>query len=292
MPDPGTRHRMPPAANRFFALGLAMLLGGVQPAGAAAALRDGEADVIHFAFATQLGSGIYSIAGRTLQVYRIPLAWTLAEPGDGRPGVRLRLPVSVGLYDFAPRDVIDSGLPDQLDTFTAAGGIELDFPLGEGWHVFPYAEAGRAWDRDSSADATLYSASLHARREWPAGELLQRLQAGIVYAAVDLASGAGTSDMVMIEAGFEIRQPLGFRYGGAGADGGLYLLGEWYADRPGDPLVDSAGGSPLPVQFEIGLTLGGRTPARIWKLPLPRIGLGYRFGDGVSIYRLVLGAPF
>jgi hypothetical protein len=292
MPDPVTRHRMPPAANRFSCLALAMLLGGVQAADAAATLRDGEADVIHFAFATQLGSGIYSIAGRTLQVYRIPLAWTLAEPEDGRPGLRLRLPVSVGLYDFAPRDVIDSGLPDHLDTFTAAGGIELDFPLGEGWHVIPYAEAGRAWDHNSVADATLYSASLHARRAWQAGQRLRSFQAGIVYAAVDLASGAGTSDMVMIESGFETRQPLGFRYGGVAADGGLYLLGEWYADRPGDPLVGSAGGSQLPVQFEVGLTLGGQGPARIWKLPLPRIGLGYRFGDGVSIYRLVFGAPF
>jgi hypothetical protein len=292
MLEPGTRERSSSAANRITGVTLAVLLAGLQPADAATTLSGGEADVIHFAFATQLGSGIYSIAGRTLQVYRIPLAWTLAEPEDGRPGVRLRLPVSVGLYDFAPRDVIDSGLPDHLDTFTAAGGIELDFPLGDGWHVLSYAEAGRAWDRGSDADATLYSASLYTLREWPAGERLRRFQAGIVYAGVDLASGAGTSDMVKVEAGFETRQPLGFRYGGAGADGGLYLLAEWYADRPGDPVVRSASDTRLPVQFEIGLTLGGRTPARIWKLPLPRLGLGYRFGDGVSVYRLVFGAPF
>jgi len=292
MLDPGTRAPVPSAANRIAFLGLALLLAAPQPADAAAALREGEADVIHFAFATQLGSGVYSVNGRTLQVYRVPLAWTLAEPEDGRPGVRLRLPVTVGLYDFAARDMIDSGLPDHLDTFSAVGGIELDFPLDDGWHVIPYAEAGRAWDLGGDADAALYSASLHARREWPSGERLQRLQAGILYAGVDLASGAGTSDMVKVEAGFETRKPLGFQYGGAGADGGLYLLAEWYADRPGEPVVRSAGDSQLPVQFEVGLTLGGRTPARIWKLPLPRIGLGYRFGDGVSVYRLVFGAPF
>jgi hypothetical protein len=274
---------------RFF---LAALLGGCQAAIAADALRTGEADVIHFAFATQLGSGIYSVGGRTLQVYRVPLAWTIAEPTEDRPGVRLRLPLALGLYDFAPRDMIDSGLPDHLDTFSAAGGIELDFPLGKGWHVLPYAEAGRAWDRGSDADATLYSASVHARREWLAGERLRRLQAGIVYAGVDLASGAGSSDMVKVEAGFEARRLLDFRYGGAAADGGLYLLAEWYADRPGEPVVRSTAGHSLPFQLEAGLTIGGRSPARVWKLPLPRVGLGYRFGDGVSVYRLVLGAPF
>jgi hypothetical protein len=30
----------------------------------------------------------------------------------------------------------------------------------------------------------------------------------------------------------------------------------------------------------------------LWGLPVPRIGLAYRFGDGVSVYRLVFGSPF
>lgn len=178
----GTRGPLSSVAARIVYFALAALPAGCQRADAATALRDNEADVIHFAFATQLGSGVYAIAGRTIQVHRLPTAWTIAEPGDGRPGVRLRLPATFGLYDFAARDVVDSGLPDRLDTFSAAGGIELDFPLAHDWHVIPYAEAG--------------------------------------------------------------------------------------------------------------LTLGGRSPARIWKLPLPRIGLAYRFGDGISVYRLVFGAPF
>jgi hypothetical protein len=288
----GIRGPLSSVAVRIVYFALATLPAGCQRADAATALRDNEADVIHFAFATQLGSGVYAIAGRTIQVYRLPIAWTIAEPGDGRPGVRLRLPATFGLYDFAARDVVDSGLPDRLDTFSAAGGIELDFPLAHDWHVTPYAEAGRAWDRGSDADATLYSVSLHGRREWLAGDRFLRLQAGIVYAGVDFVGPAGADDLLKLEAGFETRLPLNFEFGGAGADGGPYLLAEWYADRPGEPVVRSAGGSRLPLQFEVGLTLGGRSPARIWKLPLPRIGLAYRFGDGISVYRLVFGTPF
>jgi hypothetical protein len=31
---------------------------------------------------------------------------------------------------------------------------------------------------------------------------------------------------------------------------------------------------------------------RLWGIPLPRVGLGYRFGEGLSVYRLVLGSPY
>jgi ribonuclease Z len=41
------------------------------------------------------------------------------------------------------------------------------------------------------------------------------------------------------------------------------------------------------------MSLQGRTePLRLWRIPLPRIGLGYRFGDDLSVYRLVFGTPF
>jgi len=30
----------------------------------------------------------------------------------------------------------------------------------------------------------------------------------------------------------------------------------------------------------------------LWRIPLPRVGFGYRFGDGVSVYRIVFGSPY
>ncbi|MBS1200139.1 MAG: hypothetical protein H6R27_817 [Proteobacteria bacterium] len=260
---------------------------------AAAELREAEADVVHFAFATQLGSGVYAVNGRTLQIYRLPVSWRLSEPADGRPGIRLRLPVTIGLYDFEPRDMIDSGIPERLDTLSVAGGIELDFELGGDWHLLPYVEAGRAWEAASATDATLYSAALHLHREWERGDQLRRLYTGIVYAGVDLDGSLGTADLLKVEAGAESRRPLGFDLAGEQADSGVYLLAEWYPDQPEQPVVRSAEGSnDLPFQVEIGVTLGTTEPVRVWGLPLPRVGLAYRFGEGLSVYRLVFGAPF
>lgn len=284
---------MPRLRRRLLACAC-LLLGAGQPRAMAAEVQpfsEGEAQLAHFAFASQLGSGIYSVSGRTLQIYRLPIGWMVAEPRERRPGLRLKLPTTVGLYDFKARDVIDTGLPRQLDTLTLALGVELDFPVGE-WHLLPYLEGGRAWDAGGDADATLYSASVHARRDWPRDEHLWRFSAGVVYAGLKLDGSGNDADLVKLEAGFETRRPVGFDIAGQTAEGGAYLLAEWYADRPEEVVARSTGGDRFPAQAEIGLTLGTRPVLRLWGLPLPRIGLAYRFGDGVSVYRLVFGAPF
>jgi hypothetical protein len=64
-----------------------------------------------------------------------------------------------------------------------------------------------------------------------------------------------------------------------------------YTDTPGGP-ADGEGASGSDAQMEIGVTFGTIEPLRIWRIPLPRVGLGYRFGDELSVFRFVLGAPF
>ena len=46
------------------------------------------------------------------------------------------------------------------------------------------------------------------------------------------------------------------------------------------------------LQGEIGSTLGTGEPLRIAGVTLPRIGLGYRFGEDLSVFRLVIGERF
>ena len=45
-------------------------------------------------------------------------------------------------------------------------------------------------------------------------------------------------------------------------------------------------------QYEIGATLAIKKPSKFWNITNPRIGIGYRFGDDLSVFRLVIGSPF
>jgi len=273
-------------------LGVAFLASGHALDAHADALRQAERDFVNFAFATQLGSGIYTVDGRTVQIYRLPFARQLSEAEDGRPGVRLALPVTVGLFDFKLGDIVEEGIPRELETLSAAFGIELDFPLGESWHLLPYAEAGHAWDFHSDQDAVLYSVALHARRDFELQYRLVRFNAGAVHAAVDLRGAGGHSSLSKLETGVEARWTTDRHFRGHRVDWGPYGVLEWYADRPDEPVARSSTSRAIPLQAEVGFTVGTRTPAKLWGIPVPRVGFGYRFGDGLSAYRLAFGAPF
>lgn len=263
------------------------------PDGAAAqnALRASEEQLVNYAYATQLGSGVYDIAGRTLQVYRLPFGYTLAPPAGRRPAVRLTLPLTIGIVDFEPRDVIDTGLPEDLDTVSFVPGIELDFELSPRWHLMPFVEAGRTWDLGGGGDAVIYSLGVHAAallsEEW----LDLRFDIGATYAAVEPSAPTPSDDLLLVEIGIEGRHALGLDFSGHPLDWGVYLLSEAFGDRPEEPL-DQAAPRADRFQFEIGVTFGTRAPVTWWRIPIPRAGLGYRFGEDLGVWRLVLGAPF
>jgi hypothetical protein len=255
-------------------------------------LSSNEVELVHFAFASQLGSGIYTLDGRTLQIYRLPFAWQVSEPRDGRPGLRFELPTTVGLFDFEPADLVEEGLPDQLDTLSLGLGVELDFPLGERWHLVPYAEVGRAWRVGEGTDYSTWSASLHGRAEYPVNDARLRLQAGVLWAGVEGLYGE-RADFARAEAGLEARWLLDFDVAGETADLGAYLLAEWYVNEAEEPvLVRSIGSESSPQQFELGLTFGTEPAARVWRIPLPRVGVAWRFGEDLSVFRLVFGSAF
>ena len=46
------------------------------------------------------------------------------------------------------------------------------------------------------------------------------------------------------------------------------------------------------MQYELGITLGTSEARRIWKIPLPRVGIGYRFGSHLEAWRIVFGTPY
>lgn len=258
---------------------------------AQSSLRASEEQLVNYAYATQLGSGVYDISGRTLQIYRLPFAYTVTEPTGRRPGVRLTLPLTIGFIDFKPRDVLDTGLPDNLDTLSFEPGVELDFELTPHLHVLPFLQAGHSWELGGGGDASLYSfgAHLEGLKTWNALDL--RFDVGAIYAAVNPNGPVHSDDLIVLELGFEARHALGLNLAEHPLDWGAYLFSQTFVDRADEP-VANAPETASRNQFEVGLTVGPQSRMTVWRIPVPRLGVGYRFGDGLGVWRFVIGAPF
>lgn len=267
---------------------LAML--AATAAAAPAPLSSSEQAVLNFGFATQLGSGIYSLSGRTLQVYRLPFGYMLPHEDDAPLKVRLTLPLTIGFLDFKPQDVADTGLPEQLDSFSFVPGVELDYVLDEHWAVQPFAEAGIARDRNTEVDQRVYSLGLRGRYDVERGPVAWQAYGEIVHVAVEQVSFDQTDDFTRLRLGLTARRPFVSARPGRRADFLVYGFTELFTDAPVGPAGEPSDGGEL--QYEVGFTLGATGEIRLWRIPLPRVGFGYRFGNGLSVYRIVFGSPY
>jgi hypothetical protein len=102
---------------------------------------------------------------------------------------------------------------------------------------------------------------------------------------------AGSEGYGTLQNGLEVRHPLGVRVKGLVPDVGVSFL--HYLFFP-SAKFSLPGQSPLEVsnQFEFGVSVGPAKRTKLWIFENPRIGVSYRFGDGLTGVRGTFGFPF
>jgi hypothetical protein len=267
---------------------LLALIGALPASAQQVALTRSEQNLVNFGFATQLGSGVYVVSGRTMQIYRLPFGYTLKSTDESRFGVEFTLPVTLGFYDFKLQDTAEAKLPHHIDALSFVPGVTLSFVVLPSWQLQPFIEAGISKAGDAQADAWVYSGGLRSLYTFGGGGFDFLLRNEIVYAGLDARGAAGSDDFVRLQNTLTARRPFTRESKG---DYLIYVMQEFYADQP-QAAVDSPQQSGSSVQYEIGVTFGTTETRHIWGIPLPRVGIGYRFGAHLDVFRLVIGSPF
>lgn len=243
---------------------------------------------VNYVFATDLGSGIYDLDGRTLQIYRYTYEKEFREPAAGRPGARFVLPVTAGFFDFSPIDVIAEGPPTRVDSFSVVPGIELDYPLNDDWHLIPYARAGFSV-ASSSVDGWLYGVGVKLERETDFHGWDAFVRSELAYSGVRYRHETPNDEFVRLRQAFDHRRGTGWRARNKEFEIGWYAIFDLIVDPPTAPL---AAVEKAPIQAEFGVTFSTRPRVKVWRFDLPRLGIGYRLAGELSAWRLVIGAPF
>ncbi len=243
---------------------------------------------INYVFATDLGSGLYDLDGRTLQIYRFTYRRDLRAADAQRFGARFVLPVTAGFFDFNPIDVLSEGPPTRVDSIGVMPGFELEYRLRNDWRLIPYLRAG-ASVASSSVDGLLYGVGARLERHGDFHGWDQFLREELSFAAVDYRHGVPSDRFVRLRHAVEIRRRLGLRARGHEFDLGLYGILDAVLDPPTIPF---AGAREAPFQMEVGFTLGTRPPVKLWRFDAPRIGLGFRSVGRINAWRITIGVPF
>jgi hypothetical protein len=266
-----------------------VLAGMTPPALAAAApADDATSRTLSYVFATELGSGVYEMSGRNLQVYRVIPSRYLRAPGESTPGVRVFAPITAGLYDFAPQDVIGEGLPTGVDSFSITPGIALDFELGSSWFLSPYVQAGPSF-AGRNLDGWIQGAGLRLTRS----KMVERTEVEnrheLTITAVSWQHNLPNERFIRLRQAARIAKGTPVRLRGYELETGAYGIVDLILDSPQPAIADA---SQENLQLEFGLLFGTRPGFRIWRSGPLRLGIGYRLAGEISGLRLVLGSAF
>jgi len=245
----------------------------------------------NFAFASELGSGIYEMGGTTIQVYRLPVSYLLRPPvkHSSRPGLKLIFPVTVGFFNFQTTDLVHLHIPSGIGALSLEPGIELDYELSGAWHVYPYAKAGRTFASQNQINAMIYGAGLRSDYRVAALEGAALWRAELTYAAVHYDGALPNDSFTRLRDGAELRRSFAWGSARRALELAPYAMADIYFNAPSGP---ASGIAARTVQFEAGLMFAAHPMWDIHGWLLPRIGIGYREAGILSGWRLVLGDPF
>jgi hypothetical protein len=278
---------------------LGVLAGLVQDAAARADSRTIEVHV-NLPYALQFGLGSYDVGGLSINVFRVPVPHTLAL-GPEEDAWRLALTGSLGYghLSFETR-VLGPTLTASQDFVFVLPQAELQIPLRRWWTVKPYVAAGLGRTFGGSVQpaghvdegfVALYAAGISNLVEVPVQDFLLSVGTKLAGAGDALIGQSESEGYGTLQNGVEVRHPIGWRVPGLVPDVGVSFLHYCFFPSakfslPGRGLLEVAN------QFEFGVSVGSAKPATLWIFENPRIGVSYRFGDGLTGIRGTFGFPF
>ena len=145
-------------------------------------------------------------------------------------------------------------------------------------------QGGLSTASESNVETDLFGAGIRAERAFAAGEFDGLYAGTAVYSRVSYhGDSLPDDDFLRLRNSLEFKRYAGFSLGDHPIEYGLFATIDVFADPPTGPTT----GIDVPrTQLETGVVFGARPEWRVWKIPLPRVGLSYRFAGDVSAVRV------
>lgn len=242
----------------------------------------------NYAFTNEVGFGGYDVGGQRVRAIRIPIVYLLRSPVDHRVGMRLRFPLTFGTYSLTIVDFLDDL---NLRTFSFVPGIEFLIPFGERWMLMPRQDLGFTKDFEGGDLALISATAVRGMYIHEFNPVELSLGSGLKYSFSRTSNGLNNDDFALVEAGADLRFPLGFSVKGHKVDSSVYFIGRHYFRTLVFGQVEE---EPIELErlYEVGLTFGTTPRPVVFGIRIPRIGVGYLFGDNLKGIKINFGFPF
>ena len=246
---------------------------------------------VNYVFATDLGSGVYDLDGRTLQIYQLTYRKELREATPEKFGVEFELPVTFGFFDFKPVDVLSEGIPTPGRQFQRGAGrvARLSYCRETGTSS-PTCAPDSAWRRAAStAGCTALVCAWRRTVTSMAGTAWRAANSRI--AGVEYRDEVPNDRLRAAAPGIRpARAGSAGRSATARSSSACTASSTWCSIPPPSPWRTKQRSNPS--RPSSASRFATRPRYRIWRFDAPRLGFGYRLAGTLSGWRFVIGEPF
>jgi len=247
-------------------------------------------DLVHYSYATLLGTGFYKVGDRRVGVLRVPLSYQVRETeSSNKPGIRITIPVTVGVHNFELSDIPELRL-DDLVTMTVMPGVEFNFQINDRWAVDPSVNIGYGRDLTNGDSSLLWGAGVRSRYAFETTKPALTLGSEALYSGYNPDKGSADS-IVRLALGLDARIPTGWSIGNSNLFVGTHAIAYYYPVSLTFRSIDFDRFKTR-TEFEFGLALGRYPSFEILGFEFDRVGLAYRYSDEISAIIMTTSFPF
>lgn len=254
-----------------------------------------ESEPVHFAYANYLGSGIYRTTGQNASLISLPFTYELGK--EDKTSYGLRLPVSVGFFDFSfAEDLPNFDLPDEVGTITFTPGVNFNYQATEDWVIESYVDLGYGRNLTTNKGVTIHSAGVSAIYSFDYKKY-DSIWASRSYYVRYSGNGYEAKDSyAAIQMGLDTGLPVQYSILGYQFQPRVFATVFWYLSEvdfftPRTLKSEEDQHITLTNSLEFGVTMKfAKTIGYSWA-GIDRLGLSYRYSKNLSAFRLLFSLP-
>ncbi len=253
-----------------------------------------DIEPVHYAYANYLGSGIYRTTGQNASLVSMPFSYDLGQ--SNKINYQLRLPVSVGFFDFDFADLPNLELPNGIGTVTFTPGVAVNYKATKDWLLEAYLDLGYGRNLTQQRGVTVHSSGVSALYHFSMKNF-DSVWANRLYYALYNGNGYNAKDSyAALQTGIDIGLPIQYQLFGVNFQPRLFMTAFWYFSevnflKPLTKDFTQPKHVTLTNSIEYGCTLKFAKKIGFSWAGIDRVGLSYRHSKNLSAFRLLFSMP-
>ena len=213
----------------------------------------------------------------------MPFTFGLKEVDGKSSGFVLRVPVTFRVTD------IDLGAIEfeDLKAFMVVPRLEAHIPVTRIWTIKPFVGLGAAWEIDLDKGVWLAQAGVQGEGLWDQYPWEYFWGSRVAYNLSVGWNERNYQDIGSVDSRIEARYRTGGNVSGRHWQPGVYGQVFYYWDGP--KFEEGVTTLILDLEYEVGLSIATLPRWKVLGFGVPRVSVGYRFGDGLRGLRIGFG---